>query len=235
MKIMVADDERDLCSVVEKIVARRGYAFCCAHDGLEALEVFERERPDVVILDVMMPEKNGFDVCRDIRAQNERVPILFLSAKSDIVDKGVGFSAGADDYLAKPFSNEELLMRIEAALRRARLSDGPMEPRGRSVVTIGDLEVRLKRNEALVRGERVALTPKEFQILALLADHAGQVFTARDIIENVWGEEYVEGSVSIPVFIRRIREKIEDDPSKPRYVQTVWRTGYRLGDAAGTD
>lgn len=201
------------------------------------MEAFERERPDVVILDVMMPEVNGFELCRQLRERDARVPIIMLSAKSDIVDKGVGFAAGCDDYIAKPFNSQELAMRIEAQLRRARLATAGDEVprRNRSVVRLGDMEVRLKRNEVLVHGRYVNLTPKEFQIIAFLANHAGEVFSAQDIMANVWGEAYRPDSASIAVFVRKIRSKIEDDPAKPRYLQTVWREGYRLGDESMID
>lgn len=231
MKILIADDERDICEAVRKIVERAGHTCFEVYDGALALEVFEREHPDLVILDVMMPEVNGFDLCRDLRERDAQVPILMLSAKSDIVDKGVGFAAGCDDYMAKPFNSQELAMRIEALLRRVRLGAESAEPRrNRSVVHIGDMEVRLKRNEVLVRGRYVNLTPKEFQIIAFLANHAGEAFSSQDIMANVWGEMYRPDSASIAVFVRKIRNKIEDDPGKPRYLQTVWREGYRLGD-----
>lgn len=237
MKILIADDERDICEAVRKIVERAGHTCFAVLDGALAMEAFEREHPDLVILDVMMPEVNGFELCRQLRERDARVPIIMLSAKSDIVDKGVGFAAGCDDYIAKPFNSQELAMRIEAQLRRARLAaPGDAAPRrNRSVVRLGDMEVRLKRNEVLVRGRYVNLTPKEFQIIAFLANHVGEVFSAQDIMANVWGEAYRPDSASIAVFVRKIRSKIEDDPAKPRYLQTVWREGYRLGDESMID
>lgn len=237
MKILIADDERDICEAVRKIVERAGHTCFAVLDGALAMEAFERERPDVVILDVMMPEVNGFELCRQLRERDARVPIIMLSAKRDIVDKGVGFAAGCDDYIAKPFNSQELAMRIEAQLRRARLATAGDEVprRNRSVVRLGDMEVRLKRNEVLVHGRYVNLTPKEFQIIAFLANHAGEVFSAQDIMANVWGEAYRPDSASIAVFVRKIRSKIEDDPAKPRYLQTVWREGYRLGDESMID
>ena len=237
MKILIADDERDICEAVRKIVERAGHTCFAVLDGALAMEAFERERPDVVILDVMMPEVNGFELCRQLRERDARVPIIMLSAKSDIVDKGVGFAAGCDDYIAKPFNSQELAMRIEAQLRRARLATAGDEVprRNRSVVRLGDMEVRLKRNEVLVHGRYVNLTPKEFQIIAFLANHAGEVFSAQDIMANVWGEAYRPDSASIAVFVRKIRSKIENDPAKPRYLQTVWREGYRLGDESMID
>lgn len=236
MKILIADDERDLCDAVRKMVERRGHTCFAVLDGAEVVRAYERERPDLVVLDVMMPGVNGFDLCRDIRQLDPKVPIIMLSAKSDIVDKSIGFAAGCDDYVAKPFNGQELLMRIEAGLRWAKINEsGEPKRRNRATVRVGDMEIRLKKNEVLVHGEYVNLTPKEFQIIAFLANHLGEVFTAQSIIENVWGQAYMPESASIAVFVRKIRSKIEDDPSKPRYLQTVWREGYRLGDDGAID
>lgn len=233
MKILIADDERDLRLAVSKIVERHGHTCIMAHDGTSAITLYESERPDLAIIDVMMPEMNGFDLCREIRRRDPKIPVIILSAKSDFVDESVGFAAGCDDYVAKPFDSQKLWLRIEAGLRRARLDDTSTPEthhRSRAVVRLGELEIHLKRSEVLKRGERVNITPKEFQIIALLANHIGEVFTSQSIIENVWGGTYTPESTSIAVFVRKIRSKIEDDPSKPRYLQTVWREGYRLGD-----
>jgi two-component system response regulator VicR len=235
MKILHVDDEKSLCSVLEMILVESGYEFCCAHDGASALKLFEEEAPDLAILDVMVPKIDGFDLCGRIRESNPDVPILMLSAKGDIVDKKTGFRSGADDYVTKPFNEEELLLRIEALLRRRAAASGSgdgqtahgglMDP-----VRVGDLLIDPRRCEVAVKGRVVVLTPKEFQILALLAQSPGQVFTREDLIRNLWGDDYAKGSVSIPVYIRRIRQKIEKDPSDPRYLQTAWSFGYRLGD-----
>lgn len=235
MKIMLVDDEKSLCSVLEMILVESGYEFCYTHDGFDALKLFSKENPDMVILDVMLPKLDGFEICAKIRETNSCVPILMLSAKGDIVDKKVGFRAGADDYLTKPFNEEELLLRIEALLRR-RGSVAEEEPEKKELkglmapVHVGDLTIDPRRYEVTVQERVVALTPKEFQILALLAESPGKVFTRDDLIENLWGDDYDKGSVSISVYIRRIRKKIEKDPSDPQYLQTVWSFGYRLGD-----
>lgn len=231
MKILIADDERDLCDAVCKIVERHDHTCVAVCDGADVLDAYRAECPDLVILDVMMPDVNGFDLCRELRQLDVKLPIIMLSAKSDIVDKSIGFAAGCDDYIAKPFNGQELLLRLEAGLRRARVAEsGASKRRSRAVVRLADMEIRLKKNEVLVHGQYVNLTPKEFQIIAFLANHVGEVFTAQSIIENVWGATYMPESASIAVFVHKIRSKIEDDPSKPRYLQTVWREGYRLGD-----
>lgn len=231
IKIMLADDERSLCDALEIILRDAGYEVCIAHDGKEAVKVFQRERPDLAVLDVMMPWLDGFEVCERVRETSPDVPVLMLSAKGDIVDKKTGFKSGADDYLVKPFNDEELVLRIEALLRRRARSDAAQLPaRFMQPVRVGDLVVDARRYEVTVSGRVISLTPKEFQILALMAENLGRVFTREDLIEAVWGSEYETGSISIPVYVRRIREKIEEDPSNPRFLQTVYRFGYRLGD-----
>ena len=228
MKIMLADDEESIRIVVEYIVTEDGYDFCYAADGAEALAVFEAENPDLVILDVMMPKLNGFDVCAQLRKKGSNVPIIILSAKGDIVDKSVGFKAGADDYLVKPFSSLELSLRIEALLRRR--DHQASETEERESIKLGDLEIFFKRYEARLKGKRVELTPKEFKILAYMASHPGKVYTRKQLLTYVWGEDYVGELTGIAVFICKIREKIEEDPAKPKYLQTVWGVGYKFGE-----
>lgn len=226
-KILVADDEAALRGALDIILRKAGYDTCMATDGAQAIEVFMQQRPDLVILDVMMPRLSGIEVCEALRAISPEVPLLMLSAKGAVSDKTCGLRAGADDYVVKPFDDEELLLRLEALLRRrGMVADGPKkltEP-----VTIGDLTIDPLRCEVTLGGNVVSLTPKEFQILALMADNIGRVFTRDDLIEAIWGEEYEDSSISIPVYIRRIRMKIEPDPSNPAHLKTVWRFGYRL-------
>ena len=228
MKVMIIDDEQSMRVLVERIVLREGHEFCAANDGLEGLELFPVERPDVLILAVMMPEMNGFEVCTRVREKGATGPILFLTAKGDIVDKSVGFKAGADDYLVKPFIAEELALRINALLRRGSAAGGGASVP--NVIKYRDLEIDTKSHKVFVRGELVELTPKEYQILVILASGINEVFTREQLVEAVWGAEYVGDSSGVTVFIRKIREKIEEDPSEPRYIQTVWRVGYRFGD-----
>ena len=226
-KILLADDEPSMQNLIRHIVVGGGYGFCCAADGEEAIDVYEQEQPDLVILDVMMPKLDGFQVCRALRGKGAIVPILFLTAKGDIADKGTGFSAGGDDYLVKPFDPEELLLRISAHLKR---NERIMPKQQGDCVMLEGLEFDAKRYRVTIEEKRIDFTPKEFQILFLLASHPGEVFTREQLIEAVWGEEFVGETSSLPVFIRKIREKIEDDPSHPVYLQTAWRSGYRFGD-----
>ena len=224
-KIMFVDDEIAMLNLIERIVVNNGYEFCSAQDGLEAIEIFKREKPDLLILDVMLPSLDGFQVCRKLRAENAIIPIIFLTAKGDISDKGAGFTAGGDDYLVKPFSPEELTLRLEAHLKRQERT--LPEEQANSIV-VGDLTLDLLQHKVFVKEKQIDLTPKEFNILLLLASHPNEVFTHAQITDVIWGENYDGEISSLPVFIRRIREKIEESPSRPQYIQTVWRIGYRL-------
>lgn len=229
MKIMLVDDEESIRVLVGMIVTDEGYSFCYAADGEEALRVYENERPDLVILDIMMTKINGFEVCRQLRAKGNAVPIMILSAKCDIVDKSIGFRAGADDYLVKPFSSLELLLRIEALLRRHD-RQGDLGGSRRDIYTIGNVEFYYHRHEVKIGDKTVELTPKEFMILSHLASHPGEIFSKEQLQEHVWGKDYTGELTSIAVFIRKIREKIEEDPGSPKYLQTIWGMGYMFCD-----
>lgn len=231
-KVLLIDDEDNLHIAIKKLLEANGYAYCGAHDGEEGLGLLASEKPDLVLLDVMLPGINGFDLCREIRGQGRRVPIIFVSAKNDIVDKSIGFKAGGDDYVTKPFDSTELVLRIEANIRRHKDTIEFAHCRNRDgVAKIGDLEVRFDEYKVLVKGKPVTLTTKEFEILAFLAANPGKVFTRGQIQEFIWGEGEIDAkSNSITVFIRKIREKIEENPSEPKYLLTVQRVGYKMAD-----
>ena len=230
-KVMLIDDDKSLHVLMRRIVEGAGYRFCGAMDGVAGLALLADEKPDLLLLDVMMPGMNGFEVCRTMREGGRRIPVIFLSAKGDIVDKSIGFNAGGDDYVVKPFSSDELLLRVQAHLRR-HLDDlafaKAVSREGTSQT--GDLEIRFNQYEAYLRGEPVNLTAKEFEILALLAANPGQVFTRSQIYEHIWGEDSSVDESTITVFMRKIREKIEDNPSQPKYLLTVWRVGYKFAE-----
>ncbi len=215
---------------VNGALRRQGRQMEAMNDKLEeACALFQREWPDVVVLDVMMPKVDGFEVCRRIREVDENVPVLFLSARDGIIDKRIGFSFGGDDYLVKPFNEEELVMRIEALVRRSRRSrwDGEAAaPERPERFALGPFTFDEVRHEVLKGGESVVLTPKEFQLLHHLASHPGAVMGKDELIEELWGEEYLDGAISIAVYVRKIREKIEENPAKPAYLKTVWGVGY---------
>ncbi|MFD0702586.1 response regulator transcription factor [Slackia equolifaciens] len=230
-KVMLIDDDKGVHVLMRRIIEDAGYRYCAAYDGESGLKMLASEHPDLLLLDVMMPGMNGFDVCTKIRGQGRRIPIIFLSAKGDIVDKSIGFKAGGDDYVVKPFSPDELLLRIEAHLRRHKsdLAFAKAVSREGSNKT-GELEIFFNRYEVRLRGEPVDLTAKEFEILALLASSPGQVFTRNQIYEHIWGRDSSVDENSITVFMRKIREKIEDNPSQPKYLLTVWRVGYKFAE-----
>lgn len=242
IKVMLIDDDPGIHESLRDLVEEEGYEFCGALSGKEGLRLLDQERPDLLLLDVMMPGMNGFDVCRQMRDEGRRIPVIFLTAKNDIVDKSTGFKAGADDYVTKPFIADELLLRIDAHVRRHRddmqhalvhEADAVAEAAAHTRpdrVAVGDLEVLFDRYEVRLRGEVVPFTAKEFEILSLLAESPGEVFTRRRIYEHLWGEAAEVDENSITVFMRKIREKIEDNPSEPRYLLTVWRVGYKLAD-----
>ena len=223
-KILFVDDDASMRAAMRIILTSQGYEYVGAEDGARGLELFAAERPDLAILDVMTPVLNGFEVCERIRAQAPTLPVLFLSAKGEAEDKKTGLRSGADDYMVKPFDAEELLLRVAALLRRV----GAAPVVQTSVVTVGDLTVNLRRHEVERAGEKLPLTPKEFQILAYLAERAGEVVSQRELLEELWGADYVGEPTSVAVYVRHIREKIERDPSRPAYLQTVWGVGYCL-------
>lgn len=235
IKVMLIDDDPGIHESLRDVVEEVGYEFCGALSGREGLRLLDEERPDLLLLDVMMPGMNGFDVCRQMREAGRRIPVIFLTAKNDIVDKSTGFGVGADDYVTKPFIADELLLRIDAHVRRhrddlqqvRRTEEASETPTRRSPCRIGELEVFFDRYEVHLRGEAVTLTAKEFEILSLLAESPGEVFTRRRIYEHLWGEASEVDENSITVFMRKIREKIEDSPSELRYLLAVWRVGYK--------
>ena len=229
MKVMLADDEENIRTLISHLLVEEGYECCMAEDGSEVLALAQEQHPDLIILDIMMPKVNGFDCCTALREMGVEAPIIFLTAKGDIVDKSVGFKAGADDYLVKPFIPQELLLRIEALLRRSKAASqdqGTQKGNMPERLEFPGLAIDAKTRKVHVRGQAVDLTPKEFHLLYMLACNAGRVFTRSQIIEDVWGDEYSENTQSVTVLVRRIRTKIEQDPSNPRYLQTVWHVGY---------
>jgi len=231
MKILLIDDDKSLHVFLGQILATEGYEFVGSLTSKKGMEMLDTEKPDLLLLDVMLPGVNGFDLCVHIREEGRRIPIIMISAKGDIVDKSIGFKAGCDDYVVKPFNADELLLRIEANIRRHKEDLGFIKAvnKGGSIKT-GDLEIFFDHYEALLRGKKVSLTSKEFEILSLLAANPGKVFTRNQIYEHIWGTLSEVTEDSITVFMRRIREKIEDNPSQPKYLLTVWRVGYKFAE-----
>ncbi len=229
-KILVVEDEPVLLETLAYNLKREGYEVLTASDGRQGVEMARRERPDLVILDIMLPGIDGFEVCRTLRREMT-VPILMLTARTDEVDRVVGLEVGADDYVTKPFSMRELLARVKALLRRERLIREELAARqaeGREQLVFGDLTIDTASRTVFLRGEPVPLKPKEYDLLLFLARHRGMVLSRDLILERVWGWDFVGGSRTVDVHIRWLREKLEPDPSHPTRIVTVRGVGYRF-------
>jgi two-component system OmpR family response regulator len=224
-KILIVEDDRNLLDTLKYNLRKEGYNAVAAVDGAEALDVARREKPDLIILDIMLPKLSGFEVCRILRKEMT-IPILMLTAKTDEVDKIVGLEIGADDYMTKPFSMRELLARLGAMLRRAEMAVQPAE--GEKVLRIDDLEIDIARHRAFLAGTALELSPKEFDLLAFLAKNKGFVFSREQLLNKVWGYDYAGDTRTVDVHIRWLRQKIESDPAKPERLVTVRGTGYKL-------
>jgi two-component system OmpR family response regulator len=224
-KILIVEDDRNLLDTLKYNLRKEGYYAVDAVNGAEALDVARREKPDLIILDIMLPKLSGFEVCRILRKEMT-IPILMLTAKDEEIDKIVGLEIGADDYMTKPFSMRELLARLGAMLRRAEMTVQPAG--GEKVLKIDDLEIDGARHQAFLRGTALELSPKEFDLLAFLAKNKGLVFSREQLLDKVWGYDYAGETRTVDVHIRWLRQKIESDPAKPRRLVTVRGTGYKL-------
>ena len=229
VSILIVEDEESLADSVRYNLEREGYRVSVAADGRQALERFHAERPSLVILDLMLPEISGLDVCRSIRAGSD-VPIIMVTAKDSEADKVTGLELGADDYVTKPFSVRELVSRVRAHLRRASMRDDMGD--AVDVVRGGPVEMDVTRHEVRVGGEMVAFPPKEFELLEALLRRKDRLLTRLFLIEEVWGADYVGDTKTLDVHVKRIRQKIEDDPHQPRHLVTVRGLGYRFVDHA---
>ena len=226
IKVLMVDDESRMRKLVSDFLTRKGYIVIEAGDGEEALDRFYADKDiSLVILDVMMPKMNGWDVCREIR-KNSKVPIIMLTARADEVDKVVGLEMGADDYVTKPFGNRELIARVKANLRRSDIAPVTNNEKDGNNQVYGDLNIDFDRYEVTKRGEVINLTLREFELLTFLATQTPTIFTRENLLEKVWGYEYFGDVRAVDVTIRRLREKIEDDPSKPKYIVTKRGVGY---------
>ena len=232
--ILVVDDEKTIVEMLVYNLQKEGYNTLEARDGEEAVKVALNEKPDLVLLDIMLPKMDGLAVCKRIR-QYLNIPILMISAKDEEIDKILGLELGADDYITKPFSVRELMARVKANLRKAELSEKTAEETDNSkevdnthLVVVGELTVDLSRFEVRVRGEIIDLTLREFEVIKYLANQPGQVVTRETLLEKVWGYEYYGDIRTVDVTVRRIREKIEKDTSNPRILITKRGVGYYI-------
>jgi two-component system OmpR family response regulator len=225
-KILIVEDDQNLLATLKYNLLKESYSVVTAIDGAQTMEIARREKPELIILDVMLPKLSGFEVCRILRKEMT-VPILMLTAKTEEVDKIVGLEIGADDYVTKPFSMRELLARIRAMLRRADMSK-PQPVSEPQYLKIGDLVIDIGRHQAFHRNEPLDLTPKEYDLLVFLASNRGFVFSRERLLEKVWGYDYAGATRTVDVHIRWLRQKIEIDPAHPRVLLTVRGTGYKL-------
>ena len=227
-KILVVDDEKPISDIIKFNMAKEGYEVLTAFDGREALEVFAAENPDVIILDLMLPEIDGLEVARTIR-KTSNVPIIVLSAKDTEFDKVIGLEIGADDYVTKPFSNRELQARVKALLRRSEFAADPqLENDADTEIVIGDLHILPDAFLVQKGNNELDLTHREFELLYHLATHVGQVMTREHLLETVWGYDYFGDVRTVDVTVRRLREKIEDTPGRPEYILTRRGVGYYM-------
>jgi two-component system alkaline phosphatase synthesis response regulator PhoP len=234
--VLVVDDEQTLRDMLAYNLRREGYRVLTAADGAAAIPLAYAERPDLVILDVMLPGVSGFDVCRAIRRELT-VPILMLSAREEEIDKVLGLELGADDYLTKPFGLRELLARVHALIRRTEMLRGAAAAQEAAApspgprLVSGDLAIDVARRTVTRAGQPLALKPKEFDLLAFLAGHAQQVFSREVLLDRVWGYDFVGGTRTVDVHIRWLRTKVEADPANPTVLETVYGVGYKFGPA----
>lgn len=229
-RILVVDDNSEIREVINILLSGEGYDVEEAGDGNEALRKIQQEEYDLIILDVMMPGLNGYQTCMEIR-KNSNAPVLFLSARSQVEDKTMGFSCGGDDYLPKPFSYNELVGRVKALVRRYQVYKGKEETVGTEqdrTIEISGVRIEKGQERVFYEGEEIELTDIEFSILCLLAENRGQIFSVQRIYESVWQENYYYGaSNTVMVHIRNLRNKIEKDPHNPEVIKNIWGKGYR--------
>ena len=231
-RVLIVEDEPSLQETLAYNLERDGYEVLTAADGLEALRLARSQHPDLILLDIMLPGMNGIEVCRTLRREMN-VPILMLTARAEEIDRVVGLEVGADDYVSKPFGMRELLARVRALLRRARMQSEGLEPAAETVerhknLVLGDLVIDIDRREVLLGGESVLLRPKEYELLLFLARNRGIVLSRDLILERVWDWNYSGDSRTVDVHIRWLREKLEEDPSNPQRILTVRGIGYRF-------
>ena len=226
-RILVVDDEKPIADILKFNLQKEGYEVFCAYDGVEALEKVEEVQPEMILLDIMLPQKDGMEVCREVRKKYD-MPIIMLTAKDSEIDKVLGLELGADDYVTKPFSTRELLARVKANLRRHQQISNNVEEEESNEITIGALVIHPDAYIVSKRGETIELTHREFELLHYLAKHIGQVMTREHLLQTVWGYDYFGDVRTVDVTVRRLREKIEDNPSHPMRIVTRRGVGYYL-------
>ena len=232
--ILIVEDDRDLVKLLRINLQDEGYNVHTANDGLKALELFEQLNPSLVILDIMLPKLDGFEVCKRIRQKNRKVPILMLTAKAEEVDKILGLELGADDYMTKPFSVRELTARVKAIFRRIKVHDQDENALPEELV-FDDLKIYPQKRKVTLSENTIELTSKEYDLLLLFSSNPGKAYSREQLLNKVWGYSYEGYSHTVNSHINRLRSKIEDDASNPHYIKTVWGVGYRFADVEETE
>ncbi|MDR3541208.1 MAG: response regulator transcription factor [Desulfosporosinus sp.] len=225
-KIILVDDEPEILTLVRDYLSREGLTVLTALNGTDGMKLIERENPDLVLLDWMLPGMSGLEMCKHLR-ETSTIPIIMLTAKSEEIDRVLGLEFGADDYIVKPFSLRELAARIKTVLRR---SSGVVQETNSSILIRGELNIDVTSHKVMKRGQELSLTPTEFNILHLLATRPGTVYSRLQLLRQAMGEEYLYYERSIDTHVSNLRKKVEDNPSDPKYVETVFGVGYRFGE-----
>ena len=228
-KILVVDDEEPIAKILDFNLRKEGYDVIVANDGEKAVKLAFSEDPDLILLDLMLPKKDGMEVCREVRAQ-KNIPIIMLTAKNSEIDKVIGLEFGADDYVTKPFSTRELMARVKVNLRRVAKQTEVVEEKNTSEVVIKDIVIYPEAYIIKKNGEEVDLTRREFDLFYYLAQHRGQVLTRENLLQTVWGYDYFGDVRTVDVTVRRLREKVETDSSQPEYIMTRRGVGYFIGE-----
>jgi DNA-binding response OmpR family regulator len=229
--ILVIDDDATIRDVLERYLRREGFAVRTTADGQTALQTVSTEKPDLIVLDLMLPQLDGWEVCRRLRAETT-VPILMLTARGEEYERILGLGLGADDYVTKPFSPGEVVARIKAIFRRIDMARA-VAPLREELIHARSIVIDPRTRQATVSGKQVSLTPKEFDLLHFLASHPRQVFSQQQLLDQIWSYTYAGQTSTVTVHIRHLREKIEEDPARPQLIETVWGVGYRFNDARG--
>lgn len=225
-KILIIDDEEDILKLLSMVLRKEGFEnIYTAEDAKSGFELFEEVNPDIILLDIMLPDEEGYEVCKRIR-KTSNVPILFMSAKTEEIDRILGFALGGDDYITKPFSPKEVAYRIKAHFKRSNYA--MEEDDKNAVLKLGPFQIDEKKVEVRKNGELIELKPKEYRMLLYMAKHPNQIMSKEKLCDEVWGEDYIGFDNTIMVHVRRLREKIEDDPSNPKYIINLKGLGYKL-------
>lgn len=227
-KVLVVDDEPSIVTLLRFNLEKAGFSVITAEDGKAGLDMAMAEKPDLIILDLMLPGMDGMDVCKTLRQEKVKTPIFMLTAKDDEFDKVLGLELGADDYLTKPFSPREVIARVKAILRRTNMNDLPEEVVKDEVIEIGELTIFPEKYEAALSGTKLELTPKEFELLLYLANNQGKVLSRHQLLDAVWNYDFAGDSRIVDVHVSHLREKIETDTKQPVYIKTIRGFGYKL-------